>query len=147
MATFTTSVTVERPVGEVYEKFMDPNNMGKWISGLKSVETIEGAPETIGSKYRFRFDERGREIEMLETVTSIKRNEEYSFDMDMNELSGHVSVRFLPKGSLTEIRTRNDYNAKKLVWRMMLPFMKSQMAKRQTTDYLKLKNLIESDPD
>lgn len=145
MANFTTNVTVDRPVGEVWAKFMSVDAMGKWMKGFQSVETIAGKPETVGSKHRMRFEERGRLIEMIETVTAIRPNEEYAFDTDMPELSGHVSVHFLSRGRSTEIRTDNEFRPKMLLWKMMMPFLKSGMAKRQTTDFLTLKQLIESE--
>ena len=144
MPSFTTSVTVDRPVDEVFDKFMSVDNMGKWLTGFKSIERIGGEPGTVGSKHRMVFEEQGREIEMIERVTTIRKNEAYSFDMEMNMMKGRVAVTFLPRGGKTEIRSQNELEGKKLFWRVMLPFMKSEMAKRQTTDYVKLKDFIES---
>ncbi len=59
---------IELPRPRVIELFDDPDNMFKWMEGLKIFEHLKGEPGQPGAKSRLVF-ERGRgEMEMIETV-------------------------------------------------------------------------------
>lgn len=145
MSTFRMTVTVDRPVAEVRAGSMNPDHRDRWISGLKNVETVEVEPGTVDSRCRLLFEERGREVEMVHTVTRVDPEREHAFDLELDGMSGHVSVRFDARGTATDIRTENDFRPRSLPWKLMLPLSRSDLAKRQAGAFRKLGALIETE--
>jgi len=69
---YQVEIEINRPIKEVIPLFDSFENLKKWQPGLQSFEHIEGNPGEIGAKTRLIYDERGKDVEMIETV--IKRN-------------------------------------------------------------------------
>ena len=145
MTHISTTVLINRPLGDVYSCFMDKDKLDRWLTGFKSVETILGEPLTVGSKHRMVFSERGKEVEMVETVTSIKENEEFAFLLDHDCMSSENRVTFREVGGGTEITSTSSFQGKGLLWRLMMPLLKGSVRRRQQGDFEKLKRLIEGE--
>lgn len=143
MAEFQTKIQVNQPVAEVFAKFMDIDNMGKWLTGFKKIETVSGNPGDVGSKYKLTFEEKGKEIVMDEEVLEVKENEKFVFRMEMPQMSSHSDVEFHSVNSGTEVVSSTTVEGKGFMWKLAIPMMKSQMKKRQEQDFNKLKALLE----
>ena len=59
-------VIIERSRDEVIEKFDSTENLHKWQPTLKSTEPISGEQGKAGSTMKLVYNERGREISMME---------------------------------------------------------------------------------
>lgn len=66
---FSSEVIINLPRDRVIELFDDPKNLKKWQPGLQSFEHLSSDPGKPGAKSRLVFDQGGRRIEMIETVT------------------------------------------------------------------------------
>lgn len=137
------TITINKPVNEVWDYFMNEENLGKWLIGYKSTEAIEGEPLTVGSKHRMIFEERGREMEFIETVTAIETNREFSFHLAHKAMEANVQVLFKGEGDKTVLVQTSENKASKFMWKLMMPLMKGSMRKRQLQQYETLKKLIE----
>ena len=139
----STSITINESIEKVWDIFMDESKMKLWMSHLENFETIKGQPGKVGSQFKVKFNENGRETIFLEKVTAVKPNELYAFKMIHNALESDVEVRLTTKNGQTQLSQLVDMKAKKLSWKFLLPLMKGQMIKRQNQDLQKLKALIE----
>lgn len=138
-----TSVEVNQPVEKSFAVFMDEKYMQDWLMNLKSVETVSGEPNTVGSKYRLTFLEEGREISVTEEVTAYRKNEEFAFHMEHESLNSDVRVLFSPSPAGTQITMLNETRGNDWFMRSMLPLMQSHMSERQERNFNQLKLLIE----
>jgi len=66
---YTVSIIIEKPLDQVIALFDDPDNMRKWMDGLKYFEHLEGTPGHPGARSKLVFDMGDREVEMIETIT------------------------------------------------------------------------------
>lgn len=144
MPEFEVKVKINKPLETVYSEFMKAENMDKWLTGFRGIETLHGKEGKVGSKYRITFEEDGKEIFFIEEVTSIKENEEFSFKMHHESFSSENKIKFRRLATQTEILSKVRAEGNNLLWRLLLPLMKGEMQKRQEKDFIKLKNFVES---
>lgn len=142
--TIKVTTTVNAPVEKVWGIFMDPDSMQHWLTGFISAEHISGPKVQPGSVNKIRFKERGREIEVIETVLEVRANEQYSFRMEHKSLESLITVRFVSIGQVTEIIQTVQFSAKGFFMKLMMPLMKGGMKKGMLRDLQNLKSFIES---
>lgn len=144
MPEFEVKVKINKPLETVYSEFMKAENMDKWLTGFRGIETLHGKEGKVGSKYRITFEEDGKEIFFIEEVTSIKENEEFSFKMHHESFSSENKIKFRRLSTQTEVLSKVRAKGNNLLWKLLLPLMKGEMQKRQEKDFIKLKNFVES---
>ncbi len=135
---------VKKPVDLTFRTFMDAGLMGEWMTGFKKMETLSGRPGEIGSRYRFVFNEDGKDMFVDEEVIQMKENEVFAFSMDNEFLDGTGEFRFVEKNGATEVTYLNDTAGKNAVFRSLLALSRSRIKERNQKDFDKLKTLIES---
>ena len=62
---FDCKVHINRPLSEVIELFMNPDNMSKWQDGFISFQHQQGVPGKIGATAIIKY----KRAELLETIT------------------------------------------------------------------------------
>lgn len=70
------SITIARPVHEVFAFFSDPRNATKWQSGLRRIDS-EG-PVRVGSRWRELRRFLGRDIETSVEVTALEPDRRFA---------------------------------------------------------------------
>lgn len=145
MPKYSASVEVNKPIEEAWDIYTDESRMGEWLTGYKSMELIEGEPLTVGSKHKILFEDRGRELVLIETVTAIDPPREFAFDLDHEIMNSSMSITLESIGAnRTRLVSTTETRSPKLLWKIILPFMTSQMRKRNRGDLEMLKAMIES---
>ena len=66
---YTLEIEIDQPREKVSALFLKQENLAFWQPGFISAETISGDPGAEGSKTRLLYDNRGRKVEMVETIT------------------------------------------------------------------------------
>ena len=144
MPKYSVSVEVDVPIEEVWEVYMDESRMDEWLTGFRSMETIEGEPLTVGSKHRLVFEERGKEVVLVETVRVIDPPREFAFDLEHELMNSTMSVTLESIGDdKTRLISQTATSSPKLLWKIIMPFMTPQMRKRHRGDLERLKAMIE----
>jgi uncharacterized protein YndB with AHSA1/START domain len=138
--------TIGRSPAVVWRVFTDEARTKEWLSGLRSMETISGAPLTVGSQHRLTLMESGEKMQMLEVVTAVEPEKLYAFDSAMEELKGHTDVTLARNGTGTEIVFDAVYDGGSLLQRSLMVLMQPQMQERQGKNLAKLKALVEAEP-
>ena len=64
------TTTINRSPETVWEAFMNPDNLQHWLTGFVAAEHIKGAIGAPGSVSKLKFMERGKQMEVIETVAS-----------------------------------------------------------------------------
>jgi uncharacterized membrane protein len=136
-------IEIDRPVAEVYRQFKDPDNLPRWITGLQKIEQISGAPGEVGSVAKHTYLEKGRIIEMIETVTAHEPEKHFTGELETDGMQCTIRVDFVDKGDSTLMRFRSDFRSQGLLMKLMMPFMKGQIRARQEGDMQRFKSLVE----
>ena len=145
MPKYSVRIDIDRPIEEAWEVLMDESRMGEWLEGYKSMELIEGEPLTVGSKHKMIFEDRGKELVLIETVSAIDPPHEFAIDLDHELMNSSMSTTLERIGpDRTRLVSTTETRSPKLLWKIILPFMTPQIRKRSRGDLEKLKALIES---
>ena len=123
-----TRVMVEKPKDHVWAKFQDESKMGEWLEGFKSIETFEGEPGTVGSKHRLKFENDGREIEMVETVTANEAGKRFAFNLENEVMYSDIEVTLVDKGLSTEVIQKEKFHGQNVFWHSLFYWLKSSLA-------------------
>lgn len=142
--TYVSRIEVNAPVEHAWAVFNDESRVGEWMTGFKSIETISGNPNEVGSKFRLVFEEDGKEIVMTETMTAFEPHERFAFDLVNEVMNVNVDIRFASSGGKTEITATSLVDGNNIFWKSLLPLFKSGFEDRSQEMYDKLKTLIET---
>jgi uncharacterized protein YndB with AHSA1/START domain len=76
------SVTVKRPIGEVFAALSDWTTSSTWISGTQSVTKTSDGPIGVGSTWHTVGKAVGRAVEADVTVTDLEPDHRYAWAID-----------------------------------------------------------------
>jgi len=65
---FSCSVLIDLPREKVITLFNNPNNMSHWQDGFVRLENINGTHGDVGSKNKITYDQKGKEMILIETL-------------------------------------------------------------------------------
>jgi uncharacterized protein YndB with AHSA1/START domain len=138
------TTTINAPAEMVWENLMNPENLKHWLTGFLSAEHLTGSIGEPGSTGKLRFMERGKEVEILETVLSVKQHQQFTSRMEHPSFSVESDFRLVSFGPRTELIQTVHFQPKKFFMKLLLPMIKGEMKKRNLNELLKLKNFIET---
>lgn len=138
------TTTINKPVEKVWELFMNPDNLKHWLTGFVSAEHISGNVGETGSVSKLKFMERGKLVEVIETVMAATPNQQYSFEMEHNAFHAKTDIRLVSFGNRTEFIQTVEFFPKGLMMKLMMPIVKGAMKKQMANELINLKNFIET---
>ena len=95
---YTTEIVIDLPRDRVIELMDDVDNLKHWQAGLQSVEHISGQPGQVGAKSKMVFDENGRTVEMVETITKRNFPDEYDATYEAGGVYNIQENQFIAEG-------------------------------------------------
>lgn len=137
-------IRIECPVEHAWQTFKNVDLMGEWVQGFVRLETIEGEPETAGSKHRLIFQEGKRQVELIQTVGAFEENELFIFSATTKGMRNACETRFRADGDATVITSSNQFFAESFFFKLLMPLMRGAISKRIEADFTRLKALAES---
>jgi len=143
--TYETTVLVNKPVSHSFAVFNNPFNRKKWMPGFKSITTMSGLPNQVGSTYELIFEEGGEEIILTEEVTEFERNKLFAFNMSNEVFNSKIKITFEEEDGKTRITSTSVVTGSNMMFRSMFPFMKSVMEEKDKEMFTSLRDFIESD--
>lgn len=144
MAGFEAKIAINKPIHLVYAAFLDPQRMKEWLSGLQSIELLQGSNNAVGSRYKLTLVENGHQIILFQEITVNSENEELAFTMEHETMTSKSRVQFIPLNQdTTELRLTVEVHGQGRLWKFLIPSMVPLLQKRQETDLLKFKNMVE----
>lgn len=141
---FEYEVEIDKPLDEVYAAWSKPENLPRWLTGLQRTELLSGEPGQVGAKTRQVYLERGRIVEMIETITAMEPKKHQEGVLEVQGMKATLHVDFIDRGAKTGVRFRSDFESKSIMMRLMMPFMKRQIRKRQLGDLERFGAMVES---
>lgn len=145
MVTYKTTTSIEKPLKEVYEAISDSSKVKQWLQGLEKIEPISGTPMQAGYKSKYTFIENGRTAIFHEEMTAVSPYESFTYILESDALTmeGHTEMRH--KNGKTELTVSNKVKGKTLGMKIMMPFLKGMMRKRQMQDFARFKAMLEAE--
>ena len=138
-------ITIDLPRDKVIDLFDNPDNLPKWQPGLQSFEQISGDFGEPGAKSRLVYDENGRTIEMIETITVRDLPDELSFIYEAKGVHNVISNHFYAVGSeQTRWLLKTDFQFSGMM-RLMALFMRGAFPKQTRKMMADFKAFAESD--
>jgi carbon monoxide dehydrogenase subunit G len=142
---FKYEVVINRSRDDVWKFFDNPDNMKKWQPTLKKFEPQSGTPGQVGAVSKLTYDENGREIVLIETISSRNEPDEFSGTYSNSMANNSIKNQFIAV----------DANRTKWVmdcefkfhgfWKLLGPLMKSAIKKRTTQDVNRFKQMAEGE--
>src|SRR5687768_6432256 len=121
------TTTINRPVEKVWELFMNPGNLKNWLTGFVSAEPISGNVGETGSVSKLKFMERGKLVEVKETVITAGPNQQYTFEMEHKAFHAKTDIRLVSFGNRTEFIQTVEFFPKGFMMKLMMPIVKGAM--------------------
>lgn len=137
-------VEIDKPLKEVYAAFNNPDNMPRWLTGLQRVVQVRGERGQVGSVSKQIYLERGRTVEMIETITAHEPERFFEGTLEAPGMKCDLRVDFSDRGDKTLLRFGGDFQACTFLMRILMPFMKGSIQRRQCGDMETFKELVEA---
>lgn len=141
---FEYEIEVDKPLAEVHAAFNNPDNLPRWLTGLERTELLSGEAGKVGAKTRQVYLERGRTVELVETITAVDPGRSMDGVIEGPGMEATLHVEFEDRGESTVVRFRSGFKAKSLMMWFMLPFFKGGIRKRQQGDLERFGEMMEA---
>jgi uncharacterized protein YndB with AHSA1/START domain len=138
------AITINQHPEKVWGLFMNPDNLKHWLTGFVSATPLAGKPGETGSSSSIKFIERGKEMEVIETVLQVKPQQQYTFRMEHKSFENETDIRLISFGSRTEMIQTVQFFPKEFLMKLMLPLIKGAMKKRMENELIRFKNFVET---
>lgn len=144
---YTVQIELDVPRDRVVELFDDPDNLPKWMEGLRSFEHLEGEAGQPGARSKLVFEMGKRRFEMLETVTVRNLPDEFAGTYDAPGAHNIVVNRFVDLGrGKTRWISENEFQFRGFM-RLMGPFMRGAFPKQSLKYMQAFKAFVEQGTD
>jgi len=138
------TTTINAPVEKVWEVLMNPDNLQHWLTGFVSAEHLTGTVGEKGSTSKLKFLERGKEMEVTETVLQVKPQQQYTINMTSKTFEVETDIRLISFGHRTELIQTVQFFPQGFFMKLLMPVIKGAMKKRMANELFSLKNFIET---
>lgn len=132
---YTSEIKINLPLNKVIELFDNPDNLSKWMEGLKSFEPISGTPGQPGAKAKLVFQMGKRTVEMIETVTVRNLPHEFSGTYEAKGVFNIVRNKFKSLSENVTLYT-SEQEFQFSGFMKLVGFLMSGAFKKQSMKYL-----------
>ncbi len=105
---------INAPRERVVELFQNPDNLSKWQDGFKGTEQVSGNPGETGAQKKMFYDNRGKDMELLETITNNSLPDEFSALYQHKMMENTMTSRFIKTNGGNSTRFECDVEYTKL---------------------------------
>ena len=136
-------ITIAADPEFVWRIFDDPESTHIWQPSLKTHTQLSGVPGEVGSVYELLYDNNGRDIKAIATLTEKREYEVMSSTVDTESSISTIVNRFEPVG---DNQTRWIFSIEyhfKGAYRIVAFFLRRTMRNRVANEMRNLKQLVE----
>ncbi len=136
------SITIGRPVEEVFAYLKDIENLAKWHGQVDHGEQTSEGPLGVGTTYRGSSDLMGRKMEWTSEITEYEPNRKVAQKLDMGPAVMAMSWLVEPVGDGTKFTMISEGEMGGLA-KLAGPLMDRTMKKQMEGNLARLKALLE----
>tara|TARA_R110001592_G_scaffold8511_5_gene46435 strand:+ start:6449 stop:6985 length:537 start_codon:yes stop_codon:yes gene_type:complete len=140
---YTTQITINKPVEEVFEIFSTSENAKKWIPEIKSFEVINENIGKTGSSYKIVIENQGQEILMTQKVIAYVKNEKLTLYFDAENMLKRDDYIFTEKEGITTITSSSSCQSESYLMACMFPYFKGTFQEQDQSYLNNFKTYIE----
>ena len=145
MPVVTNSITIKKPLPEVFDYLDDPANAAKWFSGVSETVGVTRTEERVGDTSTVKYSVMGMHMDIAQTVTEWEKDARVTIKLG-GMMPGTYTTTVSADGDNTTVTQTFDYEVKggalgKAMDRLVLEKMNAKNAKGSLK---KLKDLLES---
>ena len=142
---YTTEVEVNKSLKESWGVFSDESKVNDWVTGITSMELLEGTKGTVGAKTKLNMEQNGEPFDLIEEILEVKKEEKCAIKYDNEMMTQNVDINFSAKDeNTTVIKVNSTVEGKGMMVKPMFAFMKGSIKKVSDGMYGRLKELIEN---
>ena len=141
--TYTVSISINKPIEEVFKSVNDNTVITEWIPSVKSFEVIDQKEGKIGSTYKLIVDDKGNNFEMVETITEFIENKKVGLQFDAQGMLKSDLINFTSEGDRTIITNEAVCKGTTFLLKCTFPYFKSIFKKADQENLDNFKAYIE----
>jgi uncharacterized protein YndB with AHSA1/START domain len=122
--TYQATVSVNKPISEVFANFNNSENIKDWIPEIKSFTVLNENPGKVGSSYKIVIENNGQEITMVEKVKAFVPNEKVTLFFDAENMLKTDDYIFTEKEGVTTIQLNATCVSDSYIMACMFPYFK-----------------------
>ncbi|AUC86532.1 1,4-dihydroxy-2-naphthoate prenyltransferase [Polaribacter sp. ALD11] len=141
---YSATVSIEKPVNEVFNNFMKIDSVKNWIPEIQSVKATNKNPGMIGSIYNVVVLNQGEEIKMTEKIMAYVPNEKVTLFFDAENMLKKDDYLFSEENGITTITLNASCQSESFIMACMFPYFKGTFQKQDQSYLNNFKNYIEN---
>ena len=151
MFTFTVreTVTIDRPVAEVFDFIADSRNDVEWCPSVKEIRRISANGKGVGARYRMHHSPGGMNFDATVEVVACERPHLLQWVMTDRGHTLHGTYQLEPSGSGTRLTQTSQITLEgwlRVPGLFLKSSIKKDVQKELGTQFQNLKRLLESEP-
>ena len=143
MTTITQSVTVNRPVAEVWTFISNFENTTRWSRGVLEARQTSDGPLGIGSTLQTVVKAFGRRRTADYLVTEYQPNRAFAFTVTSGPMTSRARYAVEPAGAGTRLTASGEAAATGL-YRLLAPILVRTLKRHSQDDLANLKRILEA---
>ena len=144
MVKFEISIYIDCPPDIVDQALLKAENATYWTTDLEEFEVVEGKPGEVGSMGRLHFVQKGHEHIMEDVLEYSEPGKRYVSRVSGPTITARVETNIEPINSGTKLVIAWTGTGKKLLLRLLLPFLKKKITRQSQKELVTFKNLVET---
>jgi len=122
---YSATVSINKPVDEVFNDFMQIDSVKNWIPDIKSVKPVNINPGITGSVYDVVVLNQGQEIAMTEKIMAYVLNEKVTLFYDAENMLKKDDYLFSEENGITTITLNAACQSESFIMACMFPYFRS----------------------
>ena len=121
---YSATVSIDKPIDEVFSNFMQIDSVKNWISDIKSVKPVNINPGITGSVYDVVVLNQGQEIVMTEKIMAYVLNEKVTLFYDAENMLKKDDYLFSEENGITTITLNAACQSESFIMACMFPYFR-----------------------
>ncbi len=123
---YSTEITINKPVRTVFRKYNDPGTLKQWIPEMKSLEIVEIKPGMVGTKMKMTIVNSGRTMVIEEEVIAYEENKVLGLHLESGPMRKKDHIEFIESGESTIIKGDYTCTGSNLFYRSLFSLFQGQ---------------------
>jgi uncharacterized membrane protein len=141
---YETEIEINKPVSEVFYWFNNHESLSKWIPEVESFEPIKETSNKIGSEYKMLVNNEGKLMEIYETLTAFKENEQIEMEFVAGWMTKYNHFTFEETNMGTLLKAKYRVKGNNIFAKSMFAFFTKMFKQIDETNLSRFKEFTEA---